>query len=195
MKGGYGMISGKSFVELVPGSHSSRTWRRTSIKEKDSGPFLGTWPRAGGLRNGTVYQRQPSAPLKDATAFSLRQHPILAGCGRLYPTLIKGDRSKADTIPVMLKRESFGWNMRHLAGYGLLPRIPKKTQEFVAQCTDLGRLIRVHPTFATWMMGWTPRSSEPRSKYLVMESSRRRRREPSKYCYPDSWSEIPNENP
>jgi hypothetical protein len=29
-----------------------------------------TWPRAGGLRNGTVYQRQPSAPLTSVTGSS-----------------------------------------------------------------------------------------------------------------------------
>jgi len=32
------------------------------------------WPRAGMTRNGTAYQRQPSAPRTSATAFSLSLH-------------------------------------------------------------------------------------------------------------------------
>lgn len=55
------------------------SWRTSQLSLLEgSTEFSETWPRAGTMRSGTAYQRQPSAPRTYATEFSL---------SRIAPTL------------------------------------------------------------------------------------------------------------
>ncbi len=54
------------FAQLVGGQWM--TSQRDFFSETGLAPYCETWPRSGMTRNGTAYQRQPSAPLTDATA-------------------------------------------------------------------------------------------------------------------------------
>ena len=71
--GGSGMRSGGSFARWNPASCSWKTCQGTFLERSDE--FSETWPRAGGLRNGTAFLRRPSAPLTS-----------VIGCSSLLPT-------------------------------------------------------------------------------------------------------------
>ena len=68
---GSGERSGESFARLELDTSSSRTFPVCSpLPETLSAKSSGRWPRAGGLRNGTTFQRQPSAPRTSAIVSS-----------------------------------------------------------------------------------------------------------------------------
>lgn len=65
---GSGVRCGASFAKWDHGSSSWRTFQVTLAGHLDE--FSATWPRAGGVLNGTAFLRQPSAPLTSAIGSS-----------------------------------------------------------------------------------------------------------------------------
>lgn len=64
-------FSGNSCEWFAKLSHDMSYWRtsqRCFFEEWER--FSRSWPRAGMMRNGTVYRRRPLAPISEATAFS-----------------------------------------------------------------------------------------------------------------------------
>lgn len=66
--GGSGARSGASFARWDPATCSWRTSQATFLGRSDA--YSETWPRAGGVSNGTAFLRPPSAPLTSVTACS-----------------------------------------------------------------------------------------------------------------------------
>jgi hypothetical protein len=64
--GGFGQRWQRSFADYNPATRSWRTFQGSLLSEWET--YSETWPRAGMTRNGTAYQRPPSAPLTGATA-------------------------------------------------------------------------------------------------------------------------------
>jgi len=67
-----GPSSPSAFAWYDPDTRSWRTSQATLVLGSDE--FSETWPRSGMTRNGTAYQRRPSAPRTSATAYSLSLH-------------------------------------------------------------------------------------------------------------------------
>ena len=68
MSAGSGMTSGAWFAKWSPASSGWRTCQGTFLGRSDE--YSETWPRAGGLRNGTAFLRRPSVPLTSAIGSS-----------------------------------------------------------------------------------------------------------------------------
>jgi hypothetical protein len=70
------VFGGSSLASLATYDPATSSWRTSQLSLlEDSTPSLGTLPRAGSMRNGTVFQRRPLAPLTDATASGLLHTP------------------------------------------------------------------------------------------------------------------------
>ena len=68
----YGQCSPEPFAIYDPNTHCWRTLQLTCLSDSDK--FSAIWPRSGMTRNGTAFQRQPSAPRTSAIAYSLSLH-------------------------------------------------------------------------------------------------------------------------
>ena len=75
--GGYGLRWRRSFADYDPATRSWRTFQGSLLAEWEM--YSETWPRAGMTRNGTAYQRQPSAPLIREIASGLWPTPRTTG--------------------------------------------------------------------------------------------------------------------
>lgn len=74
---------------------SSWKMSQVSLLPDTSGRSLATLPRAGMMRGGTVYQRQPLAPITRGTGCGLLPTPCSAdSCGGRGYTLDHGDKTK-----------------------------------------------------------------------------------------------------
>lgn len=85
--GGSGRVFGSSSLVLLgnydPDTSSLKTAR--SSEDEDSTRYLDRLPRSGMMRNGTVYQREPLAPLTRETGSGLWPTPLASsgnGVGR-----------------------------------------------------------------------------------------------------------------
>lgn len=67
-----GPCSPSAFAWYDPATRYWRTCQATLVSGSDE--FSETWPRSGMTRNGTVFQRRPSAPRTSATAYSSSLH-------------------------------------------------------------------------------------------------------------------------
>jgi len=95
----HGLVFGGSFTELLanydPDLCSLKMSQRSLFEEESKS--LPRLPRSGSMRNGTIYQQQPSAPLTGGTESSLwptptvqeaiSNHGYQSSKGRDYPTL------------------------------------------------------------------------------------------------------------
>ena len=70
---GSGVSLPGSFAHYDRDSSQWRTWQRCLTGELDV--YSATWPRAGSMRNGTAYRRQPLVPTTKETGFSLWPTP------------------------------------------------------------------------------------------------------------------------
>jgi hypothetical protein len=70
--------------------------------------FSETWPRAGMTRNGTAYQRQPSAPLTDAIESGSWPTPD-ANCGERFGTLKRGRRTNGTKRQISINDAARMW--------------------------------------------------------------------------------------
>lgn len=90
----YGLTTQTPFAYY---DHAASSWKTSQLSFiEESTVFSETWPRAGTMRNGTVYQRQPSALRTYATEFSLLRMPpkMPVNPTGLVPTPIAdGDRT------------------------------------------------------------------------------------------------------
>jgi hypothetical protein len=110
---GFGMTSGGSFATW---SRDTSSWKTSQL----TFPGLGdessvTWPRAGGVSNGTAYLRLPSAPRTSAIAYSLSLHG--AWLISLLPTPSRGHGSNKSPSAGATRRPGLAM----LASSGLLP--------------------------------------------------------------------------
>jgi len=77
----FGGNSQGSLGNYDPATSSLRTFQLSLLlpasgtANERSAPWSETWPRAGSMRNGTIYQRQPLAPLTGGTASGLLPTP------------------------------------------------------------------------------------------------------------------------
>ena len=132
---GCGDRSGASFARFDPRSCSWRTCQASLPLEGliESSPI---WPRAGGLRNGTAFLRQPSAPHISVTdSFCWRaQIGTATRTTLLLPTPTASD---------------------HKRGAGKDDRDDRKNgMTLTSEVTDGAAGLRLNPAFAEWMMGW-----------------------------------------
>lgn len=152
---GYGPISGASFAKWNPDTSSWRTSQLTFPGLGDESSV--TWPRAGGVSNGTAYLRLPLALRTSAIVYSLSLHEewlqnmvlegrlaMLASSG-LLPTPTRGDSNGSGS-----------------AGYSTASgRSEGTTLSDSIDGPRLGRSMerRLNPAFVEWMLGlpveWT----------------------------------------
>lgn len=165
--GGFGLMSGESLATYELATSSWKTFRGSLLT--DSVTFSRTWPRAGGLRNGTAYPRQPAVP---------RTSAIVSFSSGLLPTPVA-----SDTRNGQVSEATMGKNSRPLREVAL--RLPTPTaRDHRASGTvhnwtkESGRNpgttltdavvrtdgptcggMRLSPSFVEWMMGlpigWT----------------------------------------
>lgn len=86
MNGGSGLTSSDPFATYDPAGACWRTSLDCSQPNLDGslGAFCGTWPRAGTMRNGTVFQRLPLVPRTSATASGLLPTPSAVDSGAYF---------------------------------------------------------------------------------------------------------------
>lgn len=86
--GGSGRAYGKSFAKWAPAACLWKTSQLTFLGRSDE--YSETWPRAGGLRNGTAFQRQPVAP---------RISAIVSSCSLPTPTAQRYGSQQGGALP------------------------------------------------------------------------------------------------
>ena len=176
---GSGMRCGAAFATLEPASHSWRTFQATFLGRSDE--WSETWPRAGGVSNGTAYRRLPSAPLTDAIASSSwlptpaasdSNSSRSAGYAKTAthnPGMTLTDALVRGLLPTPTSSEAVrGWAVRGKNAQGgkslgetLLPTPTTRPESHRHNGGDpLGTRVggqnghRLNPQFVEWMMGW-----------------------------------------
>jgi hypothetical protein len=143
---GCGTTSGESFATWERDTSSWRMSPLTSTgRSRKSSP---RWPRAGGLRSGTVCPRQPSAPRIKGTGSS---------CLLPTPTSTDFKASGAAGYSTASGRHA-GYTLTDVLVRGLLPS--PRARDWKGWGKDClppkpgpeGR--RLNPRFVEWMMGW-----------------------------------------
>lgn len=124
---GSGMTCGESFAKWDRATSSWRTSQLTFDGVFDT--FSGIFPRAGGLRNGTAFLRQPSAPLTCVTASS-----------SLLPTPTAADHRRSGSLNYSTRSGRHG-------GVTL-------TDAIIGSLATGQRKGRLNPRFVEWMQGW-----------------------------------------
>jgi hypothetical protein len=118
---GSGMPSGASCATPEPDGYSSRTSPDSSPPQGiHSAKSSGRWPRAGGLRNGTTYPRDPLAP---------RTSEIVSSCSLPTPTA-----------------SDYGSSQNGINGRGGVNERPSAGTESLSSRARAGRLRRRQPT-------------------------------------------------
>lgn len=130
--GGYGPNLPASFAWYDPDTSSWRTFQGSflSTEEQPWPKFSETWPRAGTMRNGTAYQRQPLVPRIDATAYSLWPTPQASDAMRV--------RLRVESLTRTYDRKRKG-----IHGAAILPEV--LAAEFATSQTG---------EFTEWLMGF-----------------------------------------
>jgi len=120
------------------------------------------WPRAGMTRNGTAYQRQPSAPRISATAYSSSLHlwPTPRSCSAMAATITPESVHKANRFPnleTVVGRRL--WPTPNAADNGNRgnpedPSIQRRVR--LGKSIDLSMTVsgQLNPTWVEWLMGF-----------------------------------------
>lgn len=178
--GGSGMKSGASFAKFDHGSFSWRTSQGTFLGRSDE--YSETWPRAGGVSNGTAYQRVPSAPLTSvigcssllpapsATSYGSGQNGKRRDGSRYRQAGKLGLSSKAGLLPTPLAAGNF-----NRAGAS-----PQSGDGLSTAVTGGDKTRRLSPLFVEWMMGWPRGWTHIECEHVATESCRKLRRSRSR---------------
>jgi hypothetical protein len=121
--------SGPSSPELFAKFDPAGSWRKTYpdccpvMLDGSLEPFLETWPRAGMTRNGTAYQRPPSAPLTKEIGSGSWRTPTAEEATHPGRTVTKPGQQYHLTVQVQERQmfptpttESYGTNQGGAAG-------------------------------------------------------------------------------
>jgi hypothetical protein len=161
---------------------ASRSWRTSqgSLLDLEWPRFLGTWPRSGTMRNGTVSPRPPSVPRISVTGSSLWPTPVGQDDGKtpeahlamkaergLWPTPTASDASQVRMTAsgrhgslqeTMMARRGLWPTPKTPTGGGQMARTTpgggiRKLEDAVSQ--EIGRNTgALNPTWVEWLMGF-----------------------------------------
>ena len=100
MSGGSGLTSSEPFATYYPAGACWRTSLDFCQPNLDGslGAFCGTWPRAGTMRSGIVFQRPPLVPRTSATASGLLPTPATVDSGAYFN---RSDSPRASLRPTL----------------------------------------------------------------------------------------------
>lgn len=129
---GFGESSLASFASYDRGS-SSWKMSQTSFAEVSDGSSV-TWPRAGTMRSGTVYQRKPLAPRIVETGFSLWPTPTKSDVKRLSEFSLRSLRKIGREQPT---KANFPERWTTACGYFPSPEVYEWVMGFPSHWTAL----------------------------------------------------------
>jgi len=141
-------VYGGSLLEsLASYDPATSSWRTSQLSlAGDLTEFSGPWPRAGTMRRGIIYRRQPLAPLTAATGSSLWPTPKGSPIGPDYARANR-DGSGGDDLATAVARfptpNARDWRSgKGRQDNGHSPQLPE---------TIGGQL---NPTWVEWLMGF-----------------------------------------
>lgn len=179
--------SGESSPESLASLGPDGLWRRMYqgcfqvMMDGSLETFSGTWPRSGTMRNGTVYQRQPSVPRTSVIGYSSWPTPKASIDGTSPKTLqmVRDGKAEASLQRVVLMPER--WPTPRAANPG--SRIASTGGKILAQEVEIAEGIRNPLTRKRWP---TPRVSMANgpSQAEVEAGNPKRRLETEVACFP-----------
>ncbi len=149
----YGLNSTDSLASFDLDTSSWRTSQLCLLGGLDE--FSETWPRAGLMRNGTVYPRVPLAPLTDVIVSGLLPTPVAKDDGKSFEAHMAmkarmpgGPRKTCTSLAVMARSGMWPTPSASEHKYRL--------QGFSQQSKCLNALARgqLNPTWVEWLMGY-----------------------------------------
>jgi len=123
---GFGRMSGEWFARREHGSWALRTSLDLFPQEKPSDQSLPTWPKAGGLRSGQLFERPTWAPVIDANA------------GSAWPTprTITGGGESGARKQELGRTESGGGDSQSMAQEWMTPQTPTGGRSVSAETVE-----------------------------------------------------------
>ena len=153
---GSGVNTSEPFAHFDPATSSWKTYQ-VCLLTSTWDVFSETWPRAGTMRNGIVYQQVPLAPLTGGIESGLWPTPraqepgaTTVGYGRGLAELVEGKQQRWPTPTARDWRSQYAPNSQ-----AFLQRMEnKRGVNLVEELQRQGNIGQLNPQWVEWLMGY-----------------------------------------